>query len=189
MSYRGDFLSEEALRALDFAALGHNVLVHNTAVLVDCSNISIGDNVRIDPFCVLSVSGGLTIGRNVHIGSNVVLTGSASVSIGDFAGLSHGTRLFSANDDYSGAAMTGPTVPMVYRQVHAAAVCVGKHAIVGSNSVILPGSMIRDGAAVGALCLVRGDLAEWTIYAGSPLRPIRARARTLQYLEEQYLST
>ena len=188
VNLNASFLSQEALQNLGFSSLGVNVLVHHTAVLVGCHAISLKDNVRIDPFCVLSASGGITIGRNVHIASHCSLTGSSLIEIGDFCGLSHGVHVFSANDDYSGAALTGPTVPIEYRNVCSAPVRIGNHTVVGSNSVVLPGCVIGEGVAVGAQSLVKADLEAWTIYAGTPARPIRARSRDLLTLERDYLA-
>lgn len=189
VNYNAGFLSEEALDALGFQSLGRNVLVHQTVVLVGCAGISLGDNVRIDPFCLLSVSGGLSIGRNVHLGSHCSLTGSAPVIIGDYAGFSHGVRLFSASDDYSGAVLTNPTVPLLLRKVDAAPVTIGRHVIVGSNSVILPGSTINEGAATGAMCVVRGILEAWKVHAGPSTRAVRDRSRDLLALEAAHLAT
>ncbi len=41
----------------------------------------------------------------------------------------------------------------------------------------------------GALCLVAKDLEAFGIYAGSPLKRIKARSLRLLELEKQYLST
>lgn len=188
VNYNGDFLCIDELEALNFGSLGKNVLIHKTAVLINCENIRISDRVRIDAFTVLSVASGLYIGKNVHIGSHCSLLGSSEISIGDFAGLSHGVRVFSANDDYTGIAMTNPTVPQRFRQTHSSPVTIGRHAIIGSNCVVLPGTNVHEGAAIGALSFVRGTLPEWTIYAGTPLRRIRERARTPLELEKSYLS-
>ena len=56
--------------------------------------------------------------------------------------------------------------------------------MIGANSVVLPGVVIPEGVVVGAMSLVLQDtvLKPWTIYAGSPVRALRARpsARILE---------
>ena len=47
--------------------------------------------------------------------------------------------------------------------------------IIGTNTVLLPGTRIGEGTVVGAGSLVNRDLAPWGIYVGSPARRIRER--------------
>ena len=163
VNYNAEFLDRDELESFQFKDLGKDVLIHRSVVLVRCEAISLGDHVRIDPFCVLSSGEAITLERNVHIASHCTLSGSAAIRLGAFSGLSQGVRIFSASDDYSGQSMTNPTVPQQFRNVKKAPVIVGRHAIIGSGCVILPGSIIEEGAAVGAQALVKGRLSSWTI--------------------------
>ncbi len=187
MRLNSEFLARGTLEALGFLFLGENVLVHHTAVMVDCEKISLGVNTRIDPYVVISVRGGLIAGRNVHIGAHCCLTGAASIELADFCGLSQGVRIFSSSDDYSGDSLTNPTVPDVFKSNKSLPVRLGRHSIVGANSIILPGSDIGDGVAVGALSLVNRNLDAWSIYAGAPARLVRKRNRRALELEGEYL--
>lgn len=171
------FLSPEELAELDFAFLGDNVLIHSTCVLVNTQRMSIGHGVRIDPFCVLSPGERLTIGDHVHIASQCILMGTAAITMGDFAGLSHGVKILSASDDFVGGSLIGPTIPDEYRNVDARPVSLGRHVVIGAGSIVLPGSVLDEGATVGSLSLVRGDIAAWTVNVGSPARRARARDR------------
>jgi galactoside O-acetyltransferase len=99
--------------------------------------------------------------------------------------LSAGVRIFSASDDYTGEFMTNPTVPERFTNVDAATVYLRKHAIVGANSVILPGIEIGIGAAVGAMSLVTKEVPDFEIHAGCPARKISERKRDLLALEEK----
>ena len=93
--------------------------------------------------------------------------------------------MYSSNDDYSGATLTGPTVPAELSHVHAAPVHVGRHVIIGAGSVLLPGVTIGDGAAVGALSIVKRDVEPFTIVAGPDGRVIGERKRDLLELESR----
>lgn len=179
-------LSVDAVRDMGFKSVGHNVLVSNLASFYGIQQISLGDNVRIDDFCVLSAgAGGITIGNHVHLAINVSLIGAGKITLCDYVGISSRVAIYSSSDDYSGAAMIGPQVPSEFRNVHNADVYLGKHVIVGSGSVILPGLRLEEGAAIGALSLVRKDCESFGIYAGIPARKIRDRKRDLLALENE----
>lgn len=184
-----DFLPRSTLEAAGFRALGEDVRVHATAVLVGCETITLGSRVRIDPYVVLSVSGGLTLGDNIHIASHCSLSGRAAIEMADFSGLSQGVRVFSSTDDYGGEALTNPTVPEAFKRVQTAPVRLDRHAIVGAGAILLPGAHLGEGTAVGALSLVKGSLAPWSIYLGVPARRLRDRSRGLTAHEAAYLAS
>lgn len=182
------FLSEHELLAVGFANVGDNVQVSRRAAIYGASRISIGDNSRIDDFCVLSAGeGGISIGSHCHIAVMCSLIGAAKIFLGDFAGLSSRVSIYSSSDDYSGSAMSNPTVPSSYTAVDNAPVRIGRHVLIGSGSVILPGIEIEDGAAVGALSLVTRSLEEVAIYSGVPAKRISARKTTIFELEKEFL--
>lgn len=172
------FLTSQELMSLGFAELGENVLIHETVVLVGVGKIRLGSDIRIDPYCVISAAGKeLAIGSHVHIAAHVLLSGGAGITLRDFAGISHGAKLLSASDDFSAGVLTGPTVPDDLRNVRAARIVVGRHAVIGANSVVLPGTEVADGAMVGALSLARGTLESWKVHAGVPARVVGTRDR------------
>ena len=78
-------------------------------------------------------------------------------------------------------------VPERYKKVSHDPVFLGKHVIVGSGSVILPGVTLHEGVAVGALSLVKCDCAAFGIYVGTPAKRVRARSRKLLDLEKQFM--
>jgi galactoside O-acetyltransferase len=49
---------------------------------------------------------------------------------------------------------------------------IGSHVIIGANSVILPNVTVNIGARIGANSVVKNNLNEWTMYAGSPIKEI-----------------
>jgi dTDP-4-amino-4,6-dideoxy-D-glucose acyltransferase len=182
-------LSREALERMGFAGLGANLQISDRASFYGIARISLGDHVRIDDFCVISAgAGGVVIGQHVHIAVYSALIGAGRISLGDFANISSRVSVYSSSDDYSGASMTNPTVPDEYKLAHHADVAVGRHVVVGSGSVILPGVTLGDGVAVGALSLVKDHCTAFGIYAGNPARRIRERKRDLLVLEQRFLA-
>jgi len=183
------FLSAAELSEIGFKRLGRRCLVDSRAIIMDPSLISIDDDVRIDAFCFVSSQGNeVKIGKNVHIAVGAIIYGAGGVSLGDGAGLSAGVKILSASDDYVFGHLTNPTMPEGFRSVARAHVDIGSHAIVGVNSVVLPGSSIGFGAAVGAQTLVRGEVGEFEIVGGNPMRRLGMRNRSkLLTLHQNYL--
>lgn len=180
------FLETRELEALGFASIGRNVRISRHATFYGLSRIAIGDNSRIDDFAVLSAgAGGIRIGRHVHIAVMCSLQGNETITLDDYSTLSSRVAVYSSSDDYSGAAMTNPTVPAEFTNVMLRPVHVGRHVVVGSGCVLLPGATLGEGAALGSLSLAKGVLEEFFIYAGVPARKIKARSRDLLELEQR----
>ena len=169
------FLTSEELSGLGFAEIGANVLIHESVVLVGVEKMRLGSDIRIDPYCLISAGEDVSIGSHVHIAAHVLLSGRAGISLHDFSGISHGARLLSTSDDFSGGVLTGPTVPDDLRNVTGGRISVGRHAVIGANCVVLPGTQVEDGATVGALSLARGTLEAWKVHAGTPARVVGSR--------------
>jgi acetyltransferase-like isoleucine patch superfamily enzyme len=163
--------------------------IHPTVLVFGAEHVEFGENVRIDAHCIITAGPGrVTIGDNVHIGAAAHLFGTAGIEIADFANVSSRVSLFSTNDDYTEGYLTNPTVPEELRKVTEALVTLGRHAIVGCGSVVLPGVVVGDGAAVGALSLVKDDVEPFTVVAGTPARRIGVRDRErLLALERRFL--
>lgn len=169
---------------MGFASLGDNVLLSEKASFYRCENIHIGSNVRIDDFCVLSAGdGGVEIKDFIHIAVYTSLIGKGKITLREFSNISSRVSIYSSNDDYSGMSMTNPMVPSDFTGVTHADVEIGRHVIVGSGSVLLPGIVLEEGVTVGALSLVNKSCAAFGIFAGVPARRIGERKRDLLDLE------
>ena len=177
------FLSKLDLSRMGLDHVGRNVLISERASIYT-RDICIGHDVRIDDFTI--ITGSVRIGSNVHIAGSCTLSGSGGIEIEDYAGISSRCGIYSATDDFSGSHLTGPTVPPEFTGIHRGPVRIGRHAVIGTGSTILPGVTIGEGVAVGAMSLVRRDLMPWMIYAGIPARIIRPRSRNMLALEQEY---
>jgi galactoside O-acetyltransferase len=171
---------------LGLRRVGRDVVIWPTAKLVQAGAISIGDSVIIDDFVFIMGGKCTEIGSFVHISSFTSIVGGGEFVMNDFAGLSGGVRVYTGNEDYSGRCLTNPAVPAPYRVPTRSFVRIGKHAIVGANAVILPGVEVGEGAVVGANSLVTRDCEPWTVYVGSPAKPLKPRPRAkILELEQQ----
>jgi|SRR5690606_3875544 len=177
-------LTSAEIDEMGFKSVGSNVRLSNKASFYNCQNISIGNNVRIDDFCVLSAGvGGIEIGNYIHIAVYSSLIGAGRISLSDFSNISSRVAIYSSNDDYSGDFMTNPMVPAELTHVTHADVFVGKHVIIGSGTVVLPGVTLEEGVAIGALSFVNKSCKEYGIYSGVPAKRIKDRERGVKELE------
>jgi acetyltransferase-like isoleucine patch superfamily enzyme len=181
------FYHQAELNALGFRRLGTDVLISSLAAIYNPGRISIGDHTRIDDFCYISAGEeGIEIGHNVHIAAYASLGGKALIHLGDYSGISRHVAIFSSSDDFSGRAMTNPTVPPKYTSVRSLPVHLGNHVIVGAGTVILPGVTIGEGASIGAMSLVVSDCLPFTSYKGNPALSYKERKRDFMKLAEEY---
>ena len=184
------YYNEHELQEAGFKSIGSNVLIAKNCTIVGLQNISIGDNVRIDGYCSLIAggNGSIHIGSYIHIAAYVLLSAGAGVTLNDFANLSQGVRVYTRSDDYSGNHLTNPTVPEDYLGVESAAVVIGKHGLLGSGTIVMPGVSVGIGTATGAMTFVSTSLESWGIYKGAPARRIINRSQKLLELEQRLLN-
>lgn len=180
------YYSEQELNTLGFRSLGENVKISRKSSIYGIANISLASHVRIDDFCILSAGiKGISLGNYIHIGAYSSIIGSGTVTLEDFVNISSRVSIYSSNDDYSGASMTNPMVPVQFTNVQVADVRICKHVIIGSGSVILPGVVIGNGCAIGSLSLVNESCEPFGIYAGTPAQRIKERKNDLLELEKK----
>lgn len=183
------FLNAEELQQLGLRHLGDNVLISRKASIYEPAEIAVGNNSRIDDYCVLVGGKGLRIGDYVHIGCFSALFAGSGITLEDFSGLSARVTLYSESDDYSGASLTNPTVPIEFKPgLIRGPILIRRHCIIGANSTLLPGVTLNEGVAVGAHSLVVKDCEAWSIYAGIPARRIKGRKRGLLDIEQRLRS-
>lgn len=180
------FYSFEELEKIGFAEFGTNVKISRKASIYGVADMKIGSNVRIDDFCILS--GKIEVGNYVHIAAYTALYGGEKgIFIEDFANLSSRVSVYSVSDDYSGETMTNPMVPDIYKNVESKPVYIGKHVIIGSTSVILPGVILREGSAFGSFSFINHDSEEWSINTGIPAKKMKDRKRDILELEQKMM--
>lgn len=185
------FYTEKELEQLDFKFIGKKVLISRNVTIIGTEYISIDDYSRVDDYCTIIASkdGEINIGKYVHIAGYCLLSGGGGIEVDDFAGLSHGVKVYSRTDDYSGEFLTNPTVPSEFTGAISKKVSIGKHCILGSGTVVLPGVKIHAGASIGAQSLVTKSLKGWFVYFGSPAKKLKERKRNLLDLEKKLNKT
>lgn len=134
-------------------------------------NIKLGNNVTIYPYCMFFGDGPIVIGDNVAIGAHTVIYSSkeGGVKIGDDTQIA--AQCYIIDMDHGTAA--GKRISEQSNNVEP--IVIGKDCWLAANVTVLKGSVIEDGAVIGAKSLVKGIVEENTINVGIPCKPIKKR--------------
>ncbi|MBX9253314.1 acyltransferase [Desmonostoc muscorum CCALA 125] len=148
--------------------------------IIGLENIEFGKNIIIDDFVFIHAKKPIKIGNNVHIASFTSITGGETLVMEDFTALSSGVRVFTGSDDFKEWGFGNSTIDEKYRNTKRAPVFIRKFCIIGSNSIILPGVTIGEGASVGAGSVITKNLEPWGIYLGNRKLGERDKAGVLE---------
>jgi galactoside O-acetyltransferase len=183
------FLSAKELASIGFKKYGNNIKISRKASIYSPQNITISDNVRIDDFCLLSAGDGIiNIGSYVHIACYSALYGKSGIIIGDFCNISSRVAIYSESDDFSGKSLTSPLIPPKFKPgLIKGKVIIEKHCIVGTGCTIMPGVVLREGAAIGAHSFVSRTCSGWSVYFGVPAKFVKKRSREILNYEKEFL--
>lgn len=150
-----------------------------TEVAVDpASSVSLGVDSSIGHGTVVAIKpgpggpGGLRVGRGTYIGEyNNLRSEGAVVSIGNQCLISQFVCLIG-----SGHAYELRNRPIVEQGVpDKVGVTIGDDVWIGAQVVVLPGVVVGRGAVIAAGSIVTRDVAEYSIVAGVPARPVGSR--------------
>ena len=108
---------------------------------------------------------GIIIEKGVSIGPKVLLDGRRGLTIKESAVIGYGAIIWTLNHDYNDISFCGKGAP----------VTIGKYAWVCSNSIILPGITIGEGAVVASGAVVTRDVPPYIVVGGIPARVIGKR--------------
>lgn len=138
--------------------------------------LTVGEGSIIDDYCYFSTR--VIVGRGSHIANNCTIAGGSLYlfTLGDYSSVSAGVRIWCSSNDFVNDLIAigvedDPTI--------CGDVALGDYSGVGANAVVMPDNDIPEGVAIGALSFVPASyaFAPWTVYAGVPIRPIKARNR------------
>lgn len=149
--------------------------------------VSIGNHVAIDHgfYCTTS----LEIGDYIHIAPYVSVIGGrdAFLKMDHFSTIAAGCRIICGSDEHLGAGLVGPTIPKIYQdRLIIKPIVFEKYANIGSNVIVFPGVILKEGSVVAAGSIVTKNTEPWMIHMGSPARPYKRRPKTkiITYAEE-----
>jgi acetyltransferase-like isoleucine patch superfamily enzyme len=100
----------------------------------------------------------------------------------DFTGLSPRCTIFSATDDFSGDYLISPMNPQELCNVTGGKVILKKYSHICAGSIIMPDLTIGQGSVIGAMSFVNQSIGRWQIWAGIPIKFIKARKNSIDGL-------
>ena len=143
-------LSEEyfsLMRELFYNQIGENSIVYNQLTVVRPKNVKIGKNVTVMNGALMMSAGGITLEDNVLIAANV--------------------QLISNNHD-----------PYDRYIITCKPILIKEGAWVGAGATILPGVTVGKHAIIGANSVVSKDIPDYAVGVGCP-------AKVIKYLEKE----
>lgn len=162
--------------------LGIDVKLSKNIEIVRPELCRIGNHVAIDSgfYCTTQ----LEIGDYVHISPHVAVIGGKTTGlfVKDFCFISAGANMICGSELFNGDGLIGPVVPDEYRdKTKLEPITLEAFSGVCAGSVVLPGVTLAEGSILGANSMLKESTEPWTIYAGSPARPIKQRPREIMY--------
>ncbi|WP_286030659.1 acyltransferase [Helicobacter pullorum] len=168
------YLTQNELESLGFKSLGKNVKISTKASLYNPELMVLGNNCRIDDFCV--VSGNVRMGDNVTMAPFCLVAGGSKLEDLENGGIiiennvvfAYGVKVFSRSDDY---------LQIVNKETFIKSVKISRDCIIGTNSVIFPGSYLGEFCSIGAMSFVKGECKKYGVYVGIPAKFRRFKLR------------
>ena len=134
----------------------------------------IGNHVAIDKGVYCTVNA--TIGDYVHIAPYVTIIGGKTgvFKCDGFNNIMAGARIVCGSDRFDSSGLFGAMIPKEFkgRQI-IEPVIMERFSNVGSNAMVLPGSILREGVLLSAGSLLIGDTIPWGVYKGNPAKLIK----------------
>lgn len=134
-------------------------------------NVKVGSNCLIMPGVQFFGDGPIVIGNNVSIGNNTMLYASkdGGITIGDNTMIA--ADCYIIDTDHGIRAGT----PMCQQPNTVKRVQIGSDVWLAAGVKVLKGSVIGDGAVVGALSLVKGEVESNAVVCGVPAKVLKYR--------------
>lgn len=148
--------------------LGNDIIVDEDVLVKQDLNIN-GSHVAIDKgfYCTTNT----TIGDYVHIGPYVTIIGGKKslFTAKGFNNIMAGARIVCGSDRFDDSGLFGAMIPNELKGTQIIEpVVMEEFSNIGTNAIVLPGSILRKGVLLTAGSLLIGDTEEWGVYKGNP---------------------
>ena len=153
--------------------IGNDVFIDNDIVIKQ-KDYSIGDHVAIDKGFYCTVN--LNIGSYTHISPYVTIIGGKSsyFTCRGFNNIMAGARIICGSDRFDDSGLFGAMIPKELKGKQIIEpVIMEEFSNIGTNAIVLPGSILRKGVLLTAGSLLMGDTEEWGVYKGNPATLIK----------------
>ena len=148
---------------------GDDVIINENVNITKPNLVEIGSHVSIDYgfHCTTRIN----FGNYIHIGPHVsCIGGEYSIFIAKgFNNIMAGARIICGSDRFDDSGLFGAMIPkeLKGRQI-IKPVIMEEFSNIGTNAIVMPGSILRRGVLLTAGSLLIGDTEEWGVYKGNP---------------------
>jgi dTDP-4-amino-4,6-dideoxy-D-glucose acyltransferase len=145
----------------------NNVYIHNDVEFK--RDFKLGNNIAIDKGVYITVN--CVIGDYTHISPYVTIIGGkhGHFECKGFNNIMAGARIICSSDRFDDSGLFGALIPeeIKGRQI-TSPVIMEEFSNIGTNAIVMPGSILRKGVLLTAGSLLIGDTEEWGVYKGNP---------------------
>lgn len=137
--------------------------------------VRVGAESVIDAFVKVKPAGGIgdvVIGARTVINSGCVIYSGNGVTIGDDVAIAANCTFASANHAF---ADRHRLIREQRFQPSRGGILIEDDVWIGAGVVLLDGAIVRRGAVIGAMSLVRGEVPAYSVQIGNPLRFVKWR--------------
>jgi len=129
----------------------------------------LGKNIAIDKgvYCTVNIN----IGSYTHISPYVTIIGGSKsyFKCDGFNNIMAGARIICGSDRFDDSGLFGALIPNDLKGEQIIEPIIMKlFSNIGTNAIILPGSIIEEGVLISAGSLFYGKSEPWTVYKGNP---------------------
>jgi acetyltransferase-like isoleucine patch superfamily enzyme len=153
---------------------GKDVFIDKNTNIIRPDGVIIGNHVSIDYgfHCTTSVE----LGDYVHIGPHVSCIGGkdGKLIVKGFNNIMTGARIICGSDRFDSSGLFGALIPKELKGKQIIKpVVMEVFSNIGTNAIVLPGSILRKGVLLTAGSLLMGDTEEWGVYKGNPAKLVK----------------
>ena len=158
---------------------GDDVIIDKDVLFKLSESTIIGNHVAIDKgfYCTTQ----LNLGDYIHISPYVTCIGgkNATFTAKGFNNIMAGARIICSSDRFDDSGLFGSMIPdeLKGNQI-TMPIIMELFSNIGTNSIVLPGSHLREGVLLCAGSLLMGDTIEWGVYKGNPAKFIKIIDKT-----------
>lgn len=149
--------------------IGRNVVIDSDVFIKQKDFCEIGSHVAIDKgfYCTTKFK----IGDYTHISPYVTCIGGkhGEFKADGFNNIMSGARIICGSDRFDGSGLFGAMIPEKFKGKQVIKpVIMEKFSNIGTNAVVMPGSILRQGVLLTIGSVLFGDTEAWGVYKGNP---------------------
>lgn len=152
----------------------NDIYISENTVIKQFENSVFGSHISIDDFTYISTK--VNIGDYTHIASNVTIIGGKDGELicKGFNNIMCGARIICGSDRFDGSGLFGALIPDELKGSQIIKpIIMDEFSNVGTNAVIMPGSILRQGVLVTIGSVLFGDTEPWGVYSGNPAKLVK----------------